>query len=302
MVWSERISTLSIRWANALPDCGEEDCSFRRRLWRRLHWWNSAIRLHQASYCAPQCFERALQQYFSRLSAAAATSPPVQHRIPLGLLMLSRGQLTNRQLRLALEAQSASGRRLGECLEKLGFASEQQVTAALGLQWACPVLTLRDYFDSGCTHLLPYRLLESFRMLPVQFVEATRTFYIAFCDGIDYRALYAVEQMLDCRTEACLVSSSAMDRSLERIGHEGRAGDFLFEGWRRAPEMARITCSYVLKLGANDVRVVGCGGIIWVRLGAGRDVAHLLFRQPVAVMGQPAHASQEAPVPVRVTG
>ncbi|HTZ95457.1 MAG TPA: hypothetical protein VMB18_03600 [Terriglobales bacterium] len=265
-----------------------------------MHWWNSAIRLHDARYCAPQCFENALQQHFLRLSVATAAAPPVQHRIPLGLLMLSRGQLTNQQLRSALEAQSASGRRLGECLEKLGFATEQQVTAALGLQWACPVLMLRDNPDRECVHLLPYRLLEQFRMLPLQFVAATRTFYFAFSDGIDYPALYAIEQMLECRTEACLISSSAMNRALEQIGHEPRPGDFLFEGWRRPPEMSRITCSYVLKFGARDVRVVGCGGLIWVRLRAGRDVGHLLFRQPLAVIEPPSSAS--AAPPLRITG
>jgi len=199
-----------------------------------------------------------------------------------------------------LEAQSVTGRRLGQCLEKLGFATEQQVTTALGLQWACPVLTLQGNPDSRCAQLLPHRLLESFRMLPVQFVEATRTFYLAFCDGIDYRALYAIEQMLDCRTEACLISDSAMDRALEKIAHDRRSGDFLFEGWRQTTEMARITCSYVLKLGANEVRAVGCGGLIWARLVAGHDVAHLLFRQPVAVMEQPR--GSEDLVSARVTG
>jgi hypothetical protein len=301
MFWKQQISKLSRCWAETLPDCGEEDCSFRRRLWRRLHWGKGTIRLQEARYCAPQCFERALQQSLFRLTTATNEVRPVQHRIPLGLLMLSRGQLTNQQLRSALEAQNASGRRLGECLERLGFATEQQVTAALGLQWACPVLMPRDNPDWACTRLLPYRLLEHFRMLPVQFVAATHTFYLAFCDGIQYHALYAIEQMLDCRTEACLISSSAMERALERIGHEPRAGDFLFEGWRQAPEMARITCSYVLKLGAREVRVASCGGLIWVRLRAGRDVAHLLFRQPVAIIDSPA-PTYESPLAIRITG
>jgi len=195
--------------------------------------------------------------------------------------MLSRGQLTNHQLRSALEAQQASGRyRLGEWLEKLGFATEQQVTAALGVQWACPVLPRRFAGDAGCARLLPFRLLESFRMLPVEFVPATRLFYIAFCDGIDYAALYAIEQMLDCRTEACIIGRSVLDQAIERLGHERRGGELLFESWRDAAEMARITCSYVLKLGAEDVRIVGCGNYVWVSMQAGRDVQHLLFRRP----------------------
>jgi len=301
MFWKDKVSKLSHCWARTFPHCGEEDCTLRRRLWRRLHWWNGVIRLNEKSYCAPQCFESALQRCFLGFSMPANEARPVQHRIPLGLLMLSRGQLTNRQLRSALEAQNSSGRRLGECLERLGFATEQQVTAALGLQWACPVLMVGDIRDRNCTRLLPYRLLEHFRMLPVQFVKATRTFYLAFCDGIDYRALFAIEQMLDCRTEACLISSSAMDRALEWIGHEPRSGDFLFEGWRHPPEMARITCGYVLKLGARDVRMISCGGLVWARLRAGRDVAHLLFRQPRSTVDQSA-PSYEPTLPVRING
>lgn len=260
-----------------------------RRLWRRLRWWNGTIRLHGSRYCAPQCFQNALRQSLSQICDAMLSARPVQHRIPLGLLLLSRGQLSNRQLRSALQAQRESGRhRIGEWLEKLGFASEQQVTAALGLQWACPVVTGGLKLDSRCVRLVPFRILEAYRMLPTQFVEATRTFYIAFSDGIDYSALYALEQMLDCRTEAFLISHSAMDEALEQIGRDRNAGDLLFEGWRHAPEMARITCSYVLKLGAEDVRVVACGAYIWVRLCTGRQIAHLLFRRPCAFEEQPS--------------
>jgi Type II secretion system (T2SS), protein E, N-terminal domain len=191
-------------------------------------------------------------------------------------------------LRAALEAQPRSRhRRIGEWLEELGFVTEQQVTAALGLQWACPVLAWRTPDDSGCGRMLPYRLLERFRMLPVQFVAATRIFYVAFCDGIDYTALYAIEQMLDCRTEACLISRSSMDRELERMGHEPRTGDLLFESWHDPAAMARITCGYALKLGAEQVRIVGCGEYVWVRLETGRRVATLLFRHPLAA----AHSS-----------
>ena len=197
--------------------------------------------------------------------------------------MLWRGQLTHPQLRAALEAQQAGAhRRIGEWLAKLGFATEQQVTAALGLQWACPVLTWKTPRDSSCERLLPYRLLERFRMLPVQFVAATRTFCVAFCDGIDYTALYAIEQMLDCRTEPCLISRSSMDRELERMGHEVRAGDLLFESWRDPAAMAQVTCGYALKLGAEQVRIVGCGEYIWVRLESGREATTLLFRHPLA--------------------
>jgi hypothetical protein len=198
--------------------------------------------------------------------------------------MISRGQLTNQQLRSALEAQRESGQhRLGEWLEKMGFATEQQVTAALARQWACPLLSTTANCDPHSTRLVPYRLLESFRILPVQFVAATRIFHLAFGGVIDYSALYAIEQMLDCRTQACLSTRSGVDQALQILGQERRPTDLVFEGWREAYEMARITCGYVLKLGAQDVRLVGCRGFIWARLSTGPDVANLLFQRPAEV-------------------
>ena len=189
--------------------------------------------------------------------------------------MLSRGHLTNPQLRLALEAQNTEGRgRIGGWLETMGFATEAQVTAALGMQWGCPVLPLFADGDSRCRGMLP------FRFLPVQYVATTQMLYIAFSEGVDYTALYAIEQMLDCRTEACLIRKSAMDTVFERIGHERRAGELLFEGGRDPEEMARITCSYVLKLGAGHTRMVACGKYVWVRLQGANELTNLLFLRP----------------------
>lgn len=296
-LWKTRISAAQDSNCGLLPHCGDHNCTALRRTWRRLRWRKARIRLEQSWYCAPQCFERATEQRFLQLCASPAPRPPVRHRIPLGLLMLSRGQLTNHQLRSALEAQRSNGReRIGQWLEKLGFATEQQITAALGLQWACPVLASASVSDAAA-RMLPFPLLEQFRMLPVQFVASRRLFHLAFCEGVDYAALYAVEQMLDCRTQACLVSRSVMDQELAQIGQDRRPADFRFESWRDVADMARITCGYVLELGAESVRIVGCGEYIWARLEAGPDQANLLFRRTA-----PVADPQRFPLPQQSAG
>jgi len=231
----------------------------------------------------------------ARLCAPAAPELPVEHRIPLGLLMLGRGQLTNRQLRLALEAQQTNGRgRIGEWLETLGFATEPQITSALGVQWACPVFASSSILDRGAARMLPYRLLSSLRMCPVQFVERSRTMYVSFSERVDYAALYAIEQMLECRTEPGLVGARVMDDFLEQLAGQRGPGDLLFESWRDPADMARITCGYVLKFGAEEVRIVGFGGYIWARLQAGKDAANLLFRLPAGASGKPRAIPQTA--------
>jgi len=263
------------------PVCLDPGCTFMRRMWRQAKWWNGSICFQGHSYCAPQCFERAASLCFAGFCTPALLELPVRHRVPLGLLMLERGQLTNHQLRLALEAQKTNGRgRIGEWLETLGFVTEPQVTAALAVQWACPVFASSSIPDMKAARLLPHRLLFSFRMCPVQFVEQTRTMYVSFSERVDYGALYAIEQMLECRTEPGLVGGRVMDRFLEQLVDERGPGDLLFEGWRDPADMARITCGYVLKFGAEEVRVVRFGSYIWARLKAGRDAANLLFGLP----------------------
>jgi hypothetical protein len=61
--------------------------------------------------------------------------------MPLGLLMLSRGFVDEVQVRSALLAQQRERRdKIGQWLQRMGFATERQVVTALALQYATPVL------------------------------------------------------------------------------------------------------------------------------------------------------------------
>jgi hypothetical protein len=275
-IWS-LVSETWRAWESSLPRCAEADCSGGNKLRIR----SAGLDLQGRWYCSPQCVEKAVQRYFMRASVALLPTPHARHRIPLGLLMLSRGELENSQLRSALEAQRCNGRgMIGQWLEKLGFVTEQQITTALALQWACPVvpapLTVGD-LDSA--RLLPYRLMQQFRLLPIYFSRSNAVMYVAFSESVDYTALYAIEQMLECRTEACVTGSSAMTQALEILGRARRAGELLFEGWRTVEEMARTTCGCMLKMGARTIRTVTCGAYIWVRLKSDNDQLDLLFRR-----------------------
>ena len=275
-IWS-LVSATWRAWESRLPHCAEAGCTDSHKLWLR----RAGMDLHGRWYCSPQCVEKAVRRYFMRAAVAVLPTPRAQHRIPLGLLMLSRGELENSQLRSALEAQRSDGRgRIGQWLEKLGFATEGQITTALGLQWACPVVpTPLAVGDLDCAGLLPYRLMQQFRMLPIYFSRGNGVMYVAFSEGVDYTALYAIEQILDCRTEACITSSSAMSQALETMARARRSGELLFEGWRTDEEMARTTCGCMLKMGARAIRTVACGAYIWVRLKSDVEQVDLLFRR-----------------------
>ena len=107
---------------------------------------------------------------------------------------LNEGQL---QTILAAQRQARQGE-IGFWAQKLNFATERQVLTALSLQWSCPVLALQTPPDFTCREMIPGRLLQSLRVMPVRFIRSTRLLYTALCEGIDHGALFAIEQMIRC--------------------------------------------------------------------------------------------------------
>jgi hypothetical protein len=255
-------------------------------MWRRMRQRSRGIRLQGARYCRTECLELALIEFLgrARVSHRAAIA---SHRIPLGLLLLSRQQLTASQLRTALEAQRTAGRgqshgtsqstkqrKIGEWLQALGFATEDQVTAALARQWCCPVLrTDSAAIGDDCFPAIPVLLLEHFQMMPVALVESTGTLLVAFSEGIDYTVLYAIEQMLGYRTEPCLVCPSTLQKSLQALVRHRSSGDVVFDRVTDAGECAHIIGNYSAKVGAEEVRLAGCGEHLWIRLECRRQEA-----------------------------
>jgi hypothetical protein len=295
------------------PRCGRLDCRHTQSVWQRYRWKSRGIVIQGLRYCVEECMERALRDAVERMRPVSkpALAP---HRVPLGLVLLSRQQLTAEQLRAGLAAQRAAGRgRIGEWLQALGFASEQQVTAALARQWSCPVLrapsgpagiswvwgssqsglSQSGFSKSGSSKFgpskfeisrapqIPLTLLESFMMIPLEYVAATATLHLAFGEGIDYSVLYAMEQMLGCHTEFCLAVPSLVRRRLEALAGPRAESEVVFDRVADEAEFSRIIRSYAIRLSASEIRLAACGPHLWVRLlRPSHPPVDLLLRSP----------------------
>lgn len=265
-VWKEHLS------------CSSADCRSGHRLWGRISDTVGSVKLRGQRFCFPNCFEQELQRCFLELLLPTGQRHRPSRRVPLGLLMLSRGELTDQQLRNALEAQRQSGSgRIGEWMRKLGYVDENQVTAALGAQWACPVLRSLPASAAACA--VPFTLLHAFEMVPVHYAPATRILHIAFARDIEYCALLAIEQILECRAQPCLANPTAVQSLLAKREEQYRGGDLNFKHASNPEEMCRITSSYAAKLSAESVRVARCGDYLWVRIRAKKDSWNLVFNQ-----------------------
>jgi len=260
--------------ACALPSCSE-----LKRHWTRLHSQPGAL-LDGRFYCRPQCLEKALVGHISRLLAMTQPLPP-PNRIPLGLLMVARGKLTHTEVRAALEAQRrGSYCKIGDWFEKLGFATEQDVTAALALQWGCPVVSsfdlAVDLAGVGSPGAIPLPILEAFQMLPANFATATNTLYLAFGERVDHAALYAIERTLGCRTQPCVAGRKRISRQIESLRHTNRPNDVEFVT-HDLGEMARIASSYINRLSPEQTHISRLGHFIWLRLQARSAATNLVF-------------------------
>jgi Type II secretion system (T2SS), protein E, N-terminal domain len=304
-----RMSLASRSWSSAWRNfwnpasrCGYCGCVQSRSPWRGMGGQSRGVRMQGERYCRTECMELALVEVLGRAQAAPQSSSPASHRIPLGLLLLSRQQLTAVQLRTALEAQreavrgkNQSRKRIGAWLQELGFSTEQQVTAALARQWCCPVLRAPPMAIAASRFPpIPTLLLESFQMIPVELVGANGTLLMAFSEGIDYTVLYAIERMLGYHTEACLVCPSTLRKSLQALAGRRGASDVVFERTEDAGECARIIVNYSAKVQAEEVRVARCGEHLWVRLERGIRLERL--RQEAVTLVLRAPGSSQFPV------
>lgn len=253
-------------WARLAPRCGHRDCGHSQSAWRRLCRRPAGLELQGTWHCLTECLEPALLEAVRQSLSSASRRARPTHRVPLGLHLLSRQQLTIEQLRAALDAQRVAGSgRIGEWLRQLGFVTEEQVTAALARQWGCPVLRTNPPGRIRASEI-PLLVLESFHMVPIDFVEATATLHIAFGEGVDYGVLYAIERMLRCHTKACLVTPSLLRASLLALADRQQPSSVVFDQVSDATEFTRIIRSYAAKVSASHLRLALCGQHVWVRL------------------------------------
>jgi hypothetical protein len=259
--------------------CANRDCH-RARLWSRWLTRTEAVQFAGGNYCCAACAEEALELAIGNYLSHFHREAERPYRIPLGLLLISRGSLTNSQLQAALTLQREHPtKRLGSLLSEMGLLTEPDLVAALGVQWSCPVYPLekgRAHLD--CVGLLPFALLQSCGVLPVHHSSANGTLHLAFTKRIDHTLLYSIEQMLGYRVAPCVASERAVAEVLHLVRKALVARETVFDSIRQPREMARIAVNYASKLHAARVFATVVADYIWLRLENSFGMHHLLFQ------------------------
>ena len=197
--------------------CMNADC---RTSWLRLWRRRNVPRFEGQWACSADCMRVLIEDAVARELGDGAPLEPQKHkhRIPLGLLMLSQGWITQEQLRRALDAQrQADGKaRIGKWLMQQCNLSEELVTRALSMQWGCPVLSFSGNAPETMSTLIPRLLLDTYGMVPLR-NGSSRLAYLAFEDRVDSSVALAVERMNGIRIEPGVVTASQFLRVQERM-------------------------------------------------------------------------------------
>lgn len=222
----ETIRSTWMRWVLPIAECSNPRCHESNRLlfWRRRR--GTCIRGHW--FCSDRCIELEIEHAVKQILSKQHFLTRASHRMPLGLLMLSRGYLNKDQLQTALLKQRHEpSDKIGQCLQRLGYVTERQVVAALALQWGTPVLAFPE--EIAPQNAVPWELLNALRIVPVRFSPTQGTLYIAFSDPVDHGVLRAIEQMTGWSTSPCIVSDRVMDRLLSKMYSCERDSTHIFE-------------------------------------------------------------------------
>ena len=265
-------------WRRVLPRCANAECG-STDLFSSLFRRAEGFRVNETAwYCSEHCLEEALAAQLE--SAFRPTPAPVRTTMPMGLMLLSRGVIDGEQLREAIEMHHASGERIGACLSRMGCVSEADIASVVATQWGCAIFPGIN-IQPHCTQAIPSSLADRYRMLPVHFTARGRKMFIGFSDRVNHSALAAVEGILGCKTEPCIVPERDFGFALEQrkrnlhgevtVNRPGSAGD-----------VARMIRSYALQTGAASLRVQATEGNVWVRLRMRSAFLDLVFLHPPA--------------------
>jgi type IV pilus assembly protein PilB len=140
----------------------------------------------------------------------------------LGEILIKENLISSEQLKQALEHQRTNGGRLGNTLVRLGFLSDDEVTAVLSRQYGVPSINL-SYFevDPNVIKLIPMETAIKYQVLPLSRVGSSLT--LAMVDPTNVFAMDDIKFMTGFNIEPVVASETAINEAIKK--HYGSVED-----------------------------------------------------------------------------
>jgi type IV pilus assembly protein PilB len=144
----------------------------------------------------------------------------------LGEILIKENLITSDQLGQALEHQKAHGGRLGSCLMKLGFVSDDEITGVLSRQYGVPSINLKYYeVDLSVIKLIPQDTAVRYQIVPLSRVGSTLT--IAMTDPTNVFAMDDIKFMTGFNVEPVVASETAIAEAISKFYGDVESGEEL---------------------------------------------------------------------------
>ena len=133
----------------------------------------------------------------------------------LGEILVRENLITPQQLRETLDYQRAHGGRLGSNLVRLGYVSDDVVTAVLSRQYGVPSINL-DLFqiETEVIKLISEDVAQKYSVLPISKVGATLT--LAMADPTNVFAMDDIKFMTGLNVEPVIASETSIQLSIAK--------------------------------------------------------------------------------------
>ena len=155
------------------------------------------------------------------MATPGSTAGPVRaagrpQRLRLGDILVAQKAVSPEQLKLALDEQKRSGRRLGRVLVEMAFVAEEEIARALSRQLNLAFVDLKQHhFDPGVVLKLPEVAARRFRAVALE--ERGAKMLVGMADPTDLFAFDELTRILKKDVEPVVVTESEVTHALDRV-------------------------------------------------------------------------------------
>jgi len=141
---------------------------------------------------------------------------PRPEKVRLGEILVQQKLLTEAQLKIALDQQKQSGRRLGRVFVESGFVTEDEIASALARQLTVPYVNLK-VFDtrSEIVNLLPETIARRFRAIVLE--DLGSELRVGMADPTDLNAYDEITRLLRRDISLAVVGETLLLQAIDRL-------------------------------------------------------------------------------------
>jgi hypothetical protein len=251
------------------------------------------------SFCSDTCLwahvEGELNEKWRRIQIEEDRKIP---RPKLGTILMQTAFVTRDQVEEAAKRQSqAREGRIGEWLQRLGFAEEHQITAALARQYGLPLINLKNSSaNAEALRMIPGKVAKCSSIIPVGFDDNQASLRVAVSAPVNFNSQEAIRRMVRKGIVAYIGDQSAIQQMLEQW-YEPEDLDLAsvptFSSLDELIQIANQIVATAINQRARDIQAELVQDFFWVRLDFPSESHHHFFRNA------PAQAREHEPVPGR---